>query len=78
MEHGERGALSHPWHTALFRRSVDVAVDIGARLGTRLFNATYGHRLDAWAHVAEAPRDASCRSRNSVSGSAHAGCCMQS
>lgn len=44
MEHGERGVLSHPEHTAVFRRSVDIAMRIGACLGTRLFNAPYGHR----------------------------------
>lgn len=45
MASGDRGVLSHPEHARDFRASVDVAMEIGARLGTRLFNVPYGHRL---------------------------------
>jgi hydroxypyruvate isomerase len=42
---GDRGLLSWPGRTAEFRDSVDAAVAIGARLGTRGFNALYGNRI---------------------------------
>ncbi|MEO3830275.1 four-carbon acid sugar kinase family protein [Actinomadura sp. B10D3] len=45
MQNGERGVLSYPEHTAEFRRSVEIGMEIGERLGIRLFNAPYGHRL---------------------------------
>ncbi|MGW5521487.1 hydroxypyruvate isomerase family protein [Gordonia sp. NPDC003950] len=42
---GDRGLLSSPRHSAEFRDSVDVATDIGKRLGTVGFNALYGNRV---------------------------------
>jgi hydroxypyruvate isomerase len=44
MPNGERGVLSYPEHVAAFRQSVEIAMDLGERLGIRLFNAPYGHR----------------------------------
>lgn len=46
MPIGERGVLSHPERAEEFRDSVDIAMEIGGRLGTKLFNAPYGHRRD--------------------------------
>lgn len=46
MPAGERGVLSYPERVEEFRDSVDIAMDIGRRLGTRMFNAPYGHRRD--------------------------------
>lgn len=46
MPGGDRGLLSWPGRTDEFRRSVEVAVGIGAQLGTVAFNALYGNRLD--------------------------------
>jgi len=46
MPIGERGVLSHPERQDEFRDSVKIAMDIGKRLGTSLFNAPYGHRRD--------------------------------
>lgn len=46
MPAGERGVLSYPERTAEFRDSVDIAMEIGDRLGVRMFNAPYGHRRD--------------------------------
>jgi hydroxypyruvate isomerase len=40
------GVLSIPARSAEFRDNVDVAVDVGARLGVRGFNALYGNRVD--------------------------------
>ena len=45
MPAGQRGVLSYPDRTAEFRDSVDIAMDIARRLGTKMFNAPYGHRL---------------------------------
>lgn len=42
---GERGIVSHPGRQHEFIASVAVAAEIGTRLGTRKFNALYGHRL---------------------------------
>jgi hydroxypyruvate isomerase len=42
---GDRGLLSNPLQSTVFRDSVDVAVGIAAQLGTRAFNALYGNRL---------------------------------
>ena len=44
---GERGLVSSPTRADEFRASVDLAVDIGRRLGCRAFNALYGNRIDA-------------------------------
>jgi len=44
MPAGERGVLSYPERTDEFRASVEVALAIGERMGTKLFNAPYGHR----------------------------------
>jgi hydroxypyruvate isomerase len=46
MPGGERGILSHPGRSADFRASVDIAVGIANRLGTKAFNALYGNRRD--------------------------------
>lgn len=46
MPAGERGVLSYPERTAEFRDSVDIAMEIGGRLGTTMFNAPYGHRRE--------------------------------
>lgn len=46
MPAGERGVLAHPGRETEFRNSVDLAVEIGGRLGCRRFNALYGNRLD--------------------------------
>ncbi|MEP9414038.1 TIM barrel protein [Gordonia sp. VNQ95] len=43
---GERGLLSSPTRSGEFRDSVDVAMEIGKRLGTVGFNALYGNRID--------------------------------
>lgn len=46
MPAGERGVLSYPERIDEFRDSIAVAVTVAERLGTRLFNAPYGHRRD--------------------------------
>jgi hydroxypyruvate isomerase len=46
MPSGDRGILSDPAKTTAFRDNVDVAVGIGATLGTRAFNALYGNRVE--------------------------------
>jgi hydroxypyruvate isomerase len=46
MGRGDRGVLSLPGREAEFRSSVQVAAGIAERLGTRLFNALYGNRVD--------------------------------
>ncbi|WP_199796497.1 hydroxypyruvate isomerase family protein [Pseudonocardia dioxanivorans] len=46
MSSGDRGIVSWPGRAAEFRDNVDVAVEIGERLGIRAFNALYGNRLD--------------------------------
>lgn len=46
MPVGDRGLLSWPARSAEFADNVDVAVGIGERLGTMLFNALYGNRID--------------------------------
>ena len=46
MPVGERGVLSHPERVEEFEDSVRIAMDIARRLGTKLFNAPYGHRRD--------------------------------
>lgn len=45
MASGDRGVISHPDAAQDFRDSVEVAMGIGSRLGTRLFNVPYGRRL---------------------------------
>ena len=45
MSRGDRGVLSHPAHVEEFHASLDTALAIARRLGTRLFNAPYGLRL---------------------------------
>lgn len=45
MAAGERGVMSWPGREAEFLASVETAVEIGRRLGTRVFNALYGQRL---------------------------------
>lgn len=45
MADGDRGVVSHPEQAQDFRDSVDIALTIGARLGTHLFNVPYGRRL---------------------------------
>ncbi|HYH30087.1 MAG TPA: TIM barrel protein [Pseudonocardia sp.] len=46
MAGGERGLASWPGRETEFRDSIDVAAGIGKRLGTRVFNALYGNRVD--------------------------------
>ncbi len=46
MPAGERGILSAPHRVTEFRDSVDIAVGIAQRLGTKGFNALYGNRMD--------------------------------
>jgi len=46
MPAGDRGLLSNPATAAEFRDNIDVTVGIGARLGTKGFNALYGNRID--------------------------------
>lgn len=46
MAGGERGLVSLPDRSAELHDSIDVTVEIGQRLGCRLFNALYGNRLD--------------------------------
>lgn len=46
MAAGDRGLVSWPGREAEFRASVDIAVTIGERLGTEVFNALYGNRID--------------------------------
>ena len=46
MPAGDRGLVSWPGREAEFRDSVEVAVGIAERLGTRAFNALYGNRIE--------------------------------
>lgn len=46
MPAGDRGLVSWPGREQEFRDSVAVAVGLGERLGTRIFNALYGNRID--------------------------------
>lgn len=46
MPGGDRGLLSWPGREAEFRDSVAVAVGLGARLSTGVFNALYGNRVE--------------------------------
>jgi hydroxypyruvate isomerase len=46
MPAGDRGLASWPGRETEFRDSVDIAAGIGKRLGTRVFNALYGNRVD--------------------------------
>src|SRR4051794_25562865 len=45
MPAGDRGILSDPGKTRVFRDNVDVAVGIAETLGTHAFNALYGNRI---------------------------------
>jgi len=45
MSGGDRGLLSLPQGSAQFRDGVQIAVGIGAQLGTAAFNALYGNRI---------------------------------
>ncbi len=54
MPAGERGLLSDPARVTEFRDSIDVAIGIGERLGTKGFNALYGNRIGG---VAPAEQD---------------------
>lgn len=45
MAAGDRGLVSWPGREAEFRASVEIAIDIGRRLGVRAFNALYGNRI---------------------------------
>jgi hydroxypyruvate isomerase len=44
MPAGDRGILSNPALSQVFRENVAIAVDIADTLGTRAFNALYGNR----------------------------------
>jgi len=46
MPAGDRGILSDPALTQVFRDSVAIAIGIAETLGTRAFNALYGNRID--------------------------------
>ena len=46
MAGGDRGLASWPGRESEFRDSIDIAAGIGERLGTRVFNALYGNRVD--------------------------------
>jgi hydroxypyruvate isomerase len=46
MASGDRGLVSWPGRGAEFQDSVAIAVGIGGRLGTGVFNALYGNRVD--------------------------------
>ncbi|MGE0220196.1 hydroxypyruvate isomerase family protein [Mycolicibacterium sp.] len=46
MPSGDRGILSNPGSTLIFRDNVDIAVGIADALGTTMFNALYGNRID--------------------------------
>jgi hydroxypyruvate isomerase len=46
MPGGDRGLASWPGRETEFRDSIDVAAGIGKRLGTRVFNALYGNRVE--------------------------------
>ncbi|MCU1643980.1 MAG: hydroxypyruvate isomerase [Nocardia sp.] len=46
MPLGDRGLVSWPALSAEFRANIDATLDIGARLGCRMFNALYGNRID--------------------------------
>jgi hydroxypyruvate isomerase len=45
MAAGDRGVVSWPGREDEFHASVQVAVDIGKRLGAKAFNALYGNRI---------------------------------
>ena len=46
MPAGDRGLLSWPGRESEFRDSVEVAIGIAQRLGTKSFNALYGNRIE--------------------------------
>lgn len=46
MAAGDRGLVSWPGRETELRDSIDVAAGIAARLGTGIFNALYGNRID--------------------------------
>jgi hydroxypyruvate isomerase len=46
MPGGDRGLASWPGRETEFRDSIDIAAGIGERLGTRVFNALYGNRVE--------------------------------
>jgi len=45
MPNGDRGLVSWPGRQAEFRDSVEAAIAVAGRLGTRTFNALYGNRV---------------------------------
>lgn len=47
MASGDRGVVSRPGQARDFADSLGVANEVGARLGTRLFNVPYGRRVNA-------------------------------
>jgi len=46
MASGDRGLVSWPGREEEFRANVEIAVGIGQRLGTTVFNALYGNRIE--------------------------------
>lgn len=44
-ELGDRGILSHPHCTQLFRDNLEVALSVGSRVGCKNYNALYGRRI---------------------------------
>ncbi len=43
---GDRGLVSWPGREGEFRANVEIAISIGQRLGTTVFNALYGNRIE--------------------------------
>jgi hydroxypyruvate isomerase len=65
---GERGLVSLPQRVDEFKAGVDLAVDIGRRLGCRAFNALYGNRIDGAAtSTASAEKAASAATASAAS-----------
>lgn len=46
MAAGDRGLVSWPQRQDEFRANIKIAIDIGQRLGVRVFNALYGNRIE--------------------------------
>jgi hydroxypyruvate isomerase len=49
MPAGDRGVVSWPGRESEFGNSVEIATEIGRRLGTQTFNALYGNRVEGVA-----------------------------
>ena len=53
MPAGDRGVVSWPGREQEFRDNVELAVDLGERLGIRVFNALYGNRIEGVSQDAQ-------------------------